>query len=260
MHCMQIHRRWHWYWDLLQVLLHKELAVRYKGSFLGFLWSVMNPLALAMVYYVVFGIYMRFNVPHYIIALLSATFPWQWFSNSLTQGPFLFLNNPTLVKKVAFPRQTIPLVINLQDMVHFYMSLPVFLAFKLADGMYPAWSWLWGIPFLSLITLLTVYGMCLIAGTLNLFFRDLGNLVAIIVNILFFGTPIFYLLETVPKDYLIYFKLNPVAPIFICWRALLMNNTFTEEFLMLSICYAVIFFVIGMLIYSRFQKKFAEVM
>jgi len=240
--------------------LHKELTVRYKGSLLGFLWSVMNPLALAGVYYVVFGIYMRFNTPHYIIALLAALFPWQWFSNSVMQGPFLFLSNPTLVKKVAFPRQAIPLVINLQDMVHFFMSLPVFLIFKLADGMYPAWNWLWGIPLLSLITLLTVYGICLFTGTINLFFRDLGNLVAIAVNVVFFATPIFYVLDTVPSQYLIYFKWNPIAPLFIAWRALLMNNTFDEEFLLLSICYSIVFFSIGMVTYHRFQKKFAEVM
>lgn len=260
MHRLRLPKRWLWYWDLLQVLLHKELTVRYKGSLLGFVWSLMNPLALAGVYYVVFGVYMRFDTPHYVIALLAALFPWQWFSNSVTQGPFLFLNNPTLVKKVAFPRQTIPLVINLQDMVHFFMSLPIFLAFKLAEGMYPDWNWLWGIPLLSLLTLMTIYGMCLFTGTLNLFFRDLGNLVAIVVNVLFFGTPIFYVLDKVPKEYIVYFKWNPIAPIFISWRALLMNNEFNDEFLMLSVYYAIFFFSIGIITYSRFQKKFAEVM
>ncbi|PSH02637.1 MAG: ABC transporter permease [Acidobacteria bacterium] len=260
MHEKRQHRHWHWYFDLLRVLLHKELTVRYKGSLLGFLWSLMNPLALAGVYYIVFGIYMRFNTPHYLITLLAALFPWQWFANSINQGPFLFLSNPTLVKKVAFPRQAIPLVINMQDMVHFFMSLPVFLAFKLLDGLYPAWNWLWGIPLLSLITLLTVYGACLFTGTINLFFRDLGNLVTIAVNILFFATPIFYTLAQVPMEYISCFKWNPVAPMFICWRDMLMDNSLTEEYLLLAIFYSILSFVIGIITYLRFQKKFAEVM
>ena len=133
--------RWGWYRDLISVLLHKELEVRYKSSILGYLWSIMNPLAQAAVFYLVFSVYMRFAVAHYLVALLAALFAWQWFTNSVLQGPHTFLANPTLVKKVSSPRYIIPLVTVLQDMVHFLISLPVgyFCGFVLEWGIIGVW-------------------------------------------------------------------------------------------------------------------------
>ncbi len=242
------------------VLLHKELVVRYKGSLLGFLWSILNPLAQAYIFYIVFGIYMRFNVPHYIVALLAAMFPWQWFSNCVNEGPFTFLANPTLVKKVAFPRLAIPLVMNLQNMIHFCLSLPIYILFMLSEGLYPGWIWLLGVPFLMLLTLSTIYGLCLLFGSLNLFFKDIGNLVSIIMQISFFGTPIMYVLSIVPQDYYWCFKLNPIAPLFICWRYLLMDNSFYLEWLLPAIGYSCLALFIGILTYHLLNRRFAEVM
>lgn len=72
---MNIPQKWIWYRDFMLVLLHKELTVRYKGSLLGFMWSILNPLAQAYIFFIVFGVYMRFNVPHYIVALLGRHVP-----------------------------------------------------------------------------------------------------------------------------------------------------------------------------------------
>lgn len=257
---MNISVKWVWYRDLLQVLLHKELTVRYKGSFLGFLWSILNPLAMAIVYYLVFGVYMRFNVPNYILVLLSAMFPWQCFSNCVGESPFTFLANPTLVKKVAFPRQAIPLVMNLQHMVHFFISIPIYIVFMLFYKVYPSLIWFIGIPLLSIIMLMTIYGLCLLFGTLNLFLKDIGNLVIIGLNIMFFASPIFYVLDIVPKQYLWCFKANPVAPIMICWRSLLYNNTINMEFLPFAAGYGILFLTVGWVVFRKLQYKFAEVM
>lgn len=257
---MNIPQKWIWYRDFMLVLLHKELVVRYKGSLLGFLWSILNPLAQAYIFYIVFGIYMRFDVPHYIVALLAAMFPWQWFSNCVNEGPFTFLSNPTLVKKVAFPRLAIPLVMNLQNMIHFCLSIPIYILFMLSEGLYPGWIWFLGVPLLMLLTLSTIYGLCLFFGSLNLFFKDIGNLVSIIMQLSFFGTPIMYVLSIVPQDYYWCFKLNPIAPLFICWRYLLMDNSFYLEWLLPAIGYAILALLIGMLTYHVLNRRFAEVM
>lgn len=257
---MTIPSKWIWRRDFIMVLLHKELMVRYKGSLLGFLWSILNPLAQAYIFFIVFGIYMRFNIPHYIVVLLSAMFPWQWFSNCIGEGPFTFLANPTLVKKVAFPRHAIPLVMNLQNMIHFFLSLPIYVMFMLSEGMYPQWIWLWGIPLLTLVTLTTIYGLCLLFGSLNLFFKDIGNLVAIIMQVAFFGTPIMYVLSMVPEQYYWCFKLNPMAPLFISWRFLLAENSIHAEWLLPAIGYAGLSLLMGWLAYRVLNRRFAEVM
>ena len=249
-----------WYRDLMQVLLHKELTVRYKGSFLGFFWSILNPLANAFMFYLVFNVYMRFNTPHYIVALLSALFPWQWFTNCVTEGPFIFLSNPTLVKKVAFPRQFIPLVMNLQHMVHFLLALGVYVIFLLVEGMFPGLIWIWGIPLLTVLTLATSYGLSLMFGSINLFFKDIGNLTSLIVQAAFFATPIMYVLSTVPEELHWCFKINPVAPLFICWRSLLMDNTLNMNFFGYAVLYAVIFLILGLLTYKWPHRRFAEAM
>jgi lipopolysaccharide transport system permease protein len=252
--------RWLWYRDLLHVLLRKELSVRYRGSFLGFVWSLLNPLAQACIFYVVFGLYMRFDVPNYMVALLAALFPWQWFANCVNEGPHTFTANPTLVKKVAFPRQAIPLVMNLQHMVHFCLALPVYTVFLLAHGLQPGLVWLGGIPLLLVISLASIYGLCLLFGSINLFFRDLGNLVTILTQMCFFATPIIYVLSSVPQEYYWFFKANPVAPLFICWRSLLFDNLLNRDFLPFACLYAGVFLVLGGLAFRLLQRRFAEVM
>jgi lipopolysaccharide transport system permease protein len=252
--------KWIWHRDLLLVLLRKELAVRYKGSVLGFVWSLLNPLAYALIFYLVFSVYMRFQIEHYLTALLAAMFPWQWFVNCVNEGPHTFAANPTLIKKVAFPRQAIPLVMILQNMVHFCIALPVYAAFMLADGLTPGILWVWGIPLLLVITLATIYGMCLFLGSLNLFFQDLGNMTAIFTQMAFFATPIMYTLGQVPERYYWCFKVNPIAPVIICWRSLLLNNVCNVEFLPYAAVYAVFFCILGTAAFRKLQRRFAEVM
>ncbi len=257
---MTLSPRWVWYRDLIHVLVQKELTTRYKGSMLGFFWSVLNPLANAYVFYIVFGLFMRMNVPHFIVVLLAAMFPWQWFSNCVNEGTQTFLANPTLVKKVAFPRYAIPLVMNLQNMVHFCISLPVYLLFMFWEGLYPGWNWLWGVPLMMLLTLATSYGLSLLFGTINLFFRDLGNLVAIFMQVAFFATPIMYVLSIVPEQYLWCFKVNPVAPLFISWRFMLVDSTVHAEWLLPAVGYAALSLALGIWVFRTLQRRFAEVL
>lgn len=256
---MNVDRKWIWYRDLLRVLVKKELTVRYKGSFLGFFWSVLNPLANAYIFYVVFGVFMRMNVPHFIVVLLSAMFPWQCFSNCVNEGVFTFLANGTLVKKVNFPRQAIPLVMNLQNYVHLLLSFPIYLLFMFFEGLSPGWNWLWGVPLLFLLMLMTTYGLGLFFGSLNVFFRDLGNLVNILVQMAFFATPIMYVISVIPPQFLWILKANPVAPLFICWRSMLVYSVFDPEWIFLAIFYACLFLLLGICTFSKLQRRFAEV-
>lgn len=249
-----------WYRDLLRILVNKELAVRYKGSVLGFFWSVLNPLANAYTFYVVFGILLRMDVPHFIVVLLAALFPWQSFNNSVMESTYSFLANASLVKKLNFPRAAIPLVVNLQNYVHLLLSLPIFLLFMLSEDMLPSVLWLWGIPLLLLLTMMTSYGLSLFFGTLNVFFRDLTHLVSIIMQVAFFSTPIMYVMTFVPEQYLWVFKANPVSPLFICWRSLLAEGVMDEIWLLPAIGYAVLFLVLGLLTFRLLQSRFAEIL
>jgi len=97
------------YIDLITVLTQKEMKVRYKSSFLGYIWSIANPLAFAFVFFIAFKVVMKIQMKDYTLFLITGLFPWQWFSNSVNMSSGMFLGNASIIKKVNFPRNIIPL-------------------------------------------------------------------------------------------------------------------------------------------------------
>ena len=108
--------------DLVWTLTHKEIKTRYKNSWLGYAWSVLNPLSFAVVYFVAFGLVMKVEVPQYPLFLLAGLLPWQWVSHSMSSAPNIFLVNATLVKKVRFPWNSLVMSTVLNDGAHFLLS------------------------------------------------------------------------------------------------------------------------------------------
>ena len=111
--------------DLVFVLTKKDIKSRYKTSVLGYLWSIINPLAFAAIFYVIFQVVMRFDMQNYALFLVTGLFTWQWINNSANAGAMIFIQNASLIKKIIFPRSILPLSIVLQDAFHFLMSVPV---------------------------------------------------------------------------------------------------------------------------------------
>lgn len=245
--------------DLLLVLTQKEIKLRYKSSWLGYAWSIANPLAFAFLYYVAFRIFMRVDIPQYALFLIAGLFPWQWLSNSTGVAPSIFLGNATLLKKVRFPRNTLVAATVLNDGIHFVLSIPVILGFLLAYGSAPSWSWLIGIPLLVLAQFMLVYGLALAIASLNLFFRDLERLTALLVTIVFFLTPIIYSESMIPARYRMLLHVNPVAPLILSWRQLFLSGTLTWSLIVAGYVYALAALAVGSLIYQKLSWKFGEV-
>ena len=120
------------YHELLVALVRKELKVRYKGSTLGFLWSLLNPLLYLAVFYYVFEVVLEAGIPNFAIFLLSGLLAWNLFSSSLLTGTGAIVDNGALVKKVYFPREILPLANVGASLVHFFLQLIV-MAFALVD-------------------------------------------------------------------------------------------------------------------------------
>ncbi|MCS7279963.1 MAG: ABC transporter permease [Thermodesulfobacteriaceae bacterium] len=248
------------YIDLIIVLTHKEMKIRYKSSFLGYIWSVAHPLAFALVFYIAFKVIMRINMEDYTLFLIAGLFPWQWFSNSVNTSAGIFLANASIIKKLNFPRNIVPLAMVLQDMIHFVFTIPVIIIFLFVYNKTPSLSWLYGIPILLSIQLLIVYGTSLMVSSLNLFFRDLERLVAILVTLLFYFTPIIYSETMIPEKFRYLIYLNPVAPLIISWRSVFLSGTLNLFFLIISTLYALSVFFLGYGIYKKLSWRFAEVL
>jgi lipopolysaccharide transport system permease protein len=256
----KMNRKFQYYIDLLLVLTQKDLKVRYKSSILGYLWSVAHPLAFAVVFYIAFKVIVKIPVENYALFLICGLFPWQWFANSLNAAPMIFLGNAPLIKKVNFPSNLLPFTLVLQDMIHFVLAIPVIILFLLFAGKTPSLSWFIGIPVLIVAQLSLVYGICLMIASLNLFFRDLERLTTIFTTILFYVTPVFYSETMIPQKFQVVVKLNPLAPLVISWRNLLLEGTLRPEMLLLSMIYGIVFFAFGFFVYRKLSWRFAEVL
>jgi lipopolysaccharide transport system permease protein len=248
------------YVDIILVLIQKDLKVRYKNTFLGYMWSVCHPLAFALVFYIAFKIVVRIQVEDYVLFLISGLFPWQWFSTSLSAAPMTFLSNTSLIKKVNFPRELLPVTMVLQDMVHFLFSVPVIVLFLILYGKSPFISWIYGIPILLIIQFLMTCGFCFIIASTNLFFRDLERLTTIAVTLLFYFTPIFYPESMVPDRLKHLLSLNPLAHLMINWRNIFLYGRIDPVFVGISFAYSLIAFIAGYLVYKKLSWRFAEVL
>lgn len=245
--------------DILIVLLQKELKVRYNNKLLGYVWSLANPLASALVFYVAFKILMRFNVPDYPLVLISGVFPWQWLSNAIGSAPNVFVGNASIIKKVNFPRNIVVLCMVSNHMIHFLMSIPVIILFLLIYSRTPSWTWLVGVPVMLLIHFCMAYGISLALASINLFFRDLERLTGIIMNFAFYLTPVLYPLDSIPQKMRHFIVLNPFGALMVAWRELFLYGKLDLPYMLISAGYAAVFLLIGTVIYRKLSWKFAEV-
>jgi lipopolysaccharide transport system permease protein len=248
------------YIDLITVFSQKELKVRYKNSYLGYLWSIAHPLAFAFVFFIAFKVVMKIKMEDYALFLIAGLFPWQWFANSVNASPMVFLGNASIIKKVNFPRNIVPFTTVLQDMIHFILSIPVIVLFMFIYDRSLSLSWFYGIPFLLGIQFLMTYGISLIVSSINLFFRDLERLTAIFTTLLFYFTPIIYPETMIPEKYKPLINLNPLAPLMISWRNLFLKGQLESASLLICLSYSIFAFMIGFLIYRKLSWKFAEVL
>jgi lipopolysaccharide transport system permease protein len=244
--------------DLFRVLLEKELRVRYKSTALGFLWSLANPIAFALVFYLAFKFFMRFPMENYLIFLLVALFPWQWFSNTLSCSANIYLTNASLIKKVIFPRSLLPITTASNHLIHFLIALLVSIPLLAFYGYYPRPSWILGIPLLILIQAGTTVGLSMLIAVLNVFFRDLEHMVTILVQLLFWMTPIIYPASLIPEKYRVFFWLNPMYPVIPAWRTLVLDGWIDWKYFGISAGISATMFALGYFTHRKLEWRLAE--
>jgi ABC-type polysaccharide/polyol phosphate export permease len=182
---------------LITTLVLRELRARYRGSVLGFLWSFLNPLLLMAVYVLVFSVYMRAPMDNYAVFLFTGLLPWLWFSSSLGQAAAVIVGSGTLVKRILFPAEILPLVSVLSNMINMFLSLPLLFLFLLLFGI-PLRPVLVFLPLLVLLQLLLTVGLALPLAALNVHLRDVEQILSNLLVLLFFLSPILYPVSTVP--------------------------------------------------------------
>lgn len=241
-------------------LLRKEFRVRYKHLALGYLWSIASPLTYAALYYFVFKVIFQVKTENYPLFLVAGLFPWQWISNSVGVAAWTFYGNAALIKKTCFPRFLIPLVVILQDMIHFLASLPIIIALMIFFKVSLSLDWLWILPLLLVVQCIITYALNLLIATVNLFFRDLERLIQLGMTFLFYMTPVLYSESMIPEQYHHLIKYHPIAPLMINWRNMVFEGSLDFALYLSSFSWALGLLIFAHLVYQRLQWRFAEVL
>jgi lipopolysaccharide transport system permease protein len=195
---------------LIATLVLRELRARYRGSFFGFLWSFLNPLLLMGVYVLVFAVYLRVPMDNYAVFLFTGLLPWLWFASSLGHAAAVIVGSGGLVKRIMFPAEILPLVSVLSNLVNLLFSLPLLFVFLWVAGIRPG-PMLAFLPLLLVLQLLLTVGLALPLAALNVHLRDVEQILANGLVLLFFLSPILYPVTTVPGTLRSLYFLNPVA-------------------------------------------------
>ena len=180
------------YRELLVGLVRKELKVKYKDSSLGFFWSMLNPAMYLAVFYVVFQVILGSGIPYFAIYLLSGLLSWNLFSGSLTAATGSIVNNGSLVNKVFFPREILPLATVGANLVHFFLQAIVLLLALVVFQYGVALEYLWLVLPAMLVVLLLTAGLAILFSALNVYARDLQHLLELVLLAWFWMTPIVY--------------------------------------------------------------------
>ena len=136
---MNIFKELYQYRELLKTNIKNDIRGKYKASFLGVLWSFINPLLQVLVYAIVFPYIMRVQTPNYLIFLICGIIPWTWFTYSLSNGTTSITNNANLIKKVYFPREILPISIVTSGLINFLISCIIILIFVIFGGLGLSW-------------------------------------------------------------------------------------------------------------------------
>ena len=187
---------------LVQSLVARELKARYRGSTLGLLWSFVNPLLLLSIYTFVFTSVMpaarSAGIEHFSLFLFCGILPWTWFSSSLLESANVLIAGGNLIRKVLFPAEILPIVTVFAGLVHFCLGLPILAAFFVYYRVPVTAADLVWLPLIVFAQLLLTLGFAFLLSALTVHFRDLRDLLANVLTLGFFLTPIIYPLSQAP--------------------------------------------------------------
>ncbi len=257
---------------LLRELVITDFKLRYQGSFLGYVWSLLRPLLLFAIMYLVFVYFLRFGegIEHFAVSLLLGIVMWTFFSEATNQGMRAIIDRGDLLRKINFPKYILVISATISALINFTLNLIVVFVFMLLDGVNFGWTALL-FPFTILLLYIFSLSLAFFLAAVNVKFRDIGHIWEILLQALFYATPILYPVQMVMAFSVTaaqFLLLNPLAALFQNSRAQLFGyeNVVTpsqlfSSTLWLAIPYMIILATIFISIwyFRRSQSKFAEI-
>lgn len=228
--------------------VRREFQSKYRNSMLGAAWIILNPLAMILVYTIVFSQVMRTKLPGvdttfaYSIYLCAGTLSWGLFSEIVSRAMTMFLENANMIKKLSFPRICLPAIVVINSSLNFCIIFSLFTLFLFLTGNFPGLEFLALAPLLLILVLFAI-GLGLTLGVLNVFFRDVGQFFVIFLQFWFWLTPIVYPINAIPKVFQSFIRWNPMASVVAGFQVVLVEKQWPNwdslivvSFLAIALC------------------------
>ena len=253
------------YRKLILLMVKRDLLGRYKGSFAGVLWTVINPLALLLTYWLVFVVILRVRLDangkpiDFVFYILAGLLPWMAFSEALIRSNTCILENPNLVKKVVFPLETLPVIRTLSSGINSLVGVLLLIVLLLGSRGSLHWTVIL-LPAVLLPQLLFTVGLGWFLASLGVFVRDTNAIIGLVLTVWMFLCPIVYPQSMVPKALVPWFRLNPFLPVVTGYRNVLLDGTIPGVNSWLALVgISLLVFFLGYAWFIRTKRAFADV-
>jgi len=245
-------------WRLFSTLAWNEFKMRYYGSVLGYLWSLLQPLTLFVVLYIVFTYYMRIDTPHYKSNLLLGMILWNFFAEATGSGIQSLISRYTLIRTLYFPRVILVASSVSTSFIGLLLNLVVFFMIAAWDQVTPHFSMLLFLPLLVCLYFATM-GVSMILAVMIIQIRDLGSIWTLAIQVGFWATPVIYPMSLVPEKWRFYLFLNPMAGILEYSKASLVGTgEITVEGYLYVLISSLVLFVLGIFVFKNREPIVVE--
>jgi len=247
-----------YYRDLIRELVLRDIRVRYKRSVLGFAWTLANPLLYLVVFYFVFKMALEINIPRFGVFAFTGIIVWNWFQSSLAQSGSAIVGNRELVRSPGFPPDILPLVTVTSNLVNLLVAIVVLTGYQLTLGS-GIHSQILFLPLLVGLQFVLILSLAYVVAGINVVFRDLGHLVVVLLQLMFFMTPIFYDASMIPDKYQALYRLNPMVHFVEAYRSVLLGQSGINWWAIGTIgIISLVLLMFGRSLFIRHSHRFAE--
>lgn len=243
------------YLHSLWLLSARDLKVRYATSFLGYVWSVLDPLVMSLIYWFVFTQVFKRSVGEdpYIVFLIVALLPWVWFNTSVSDFTRAFRKDSRLVRSTSIPRSIWVNRIVLSKGIEFLFSLPVLVVFAILNGATVTWALFW-FPVAVILQVMLLIGLGLLVAPLCVLYTDLERTTALILRALFYASPVIYSVRDLPAPFDVIGAFNPLAGIFTLYRVGFFPDQWETMPVIISVVMTVVILGLGVWTFKSLER------
>lgn len=247
------------YRELLKHLVLKDLKLKYRGSWLGFVWSLVNPLVMLIVYLVAFKYILGVRGEGFVFLLLLAILAWTFFSSSLSMSAGGIVDNGALIKTVAFPRAVLPIASIFFNLAQYLLTAAVFIPLMLLLHRTPPSAPMLLFPVFLLLQVALTVGIGLALATGTTFFRDIRHFLEIALSVMFWTTPIIYDFNTIPGPWQWLVLFSPLSSYVLAYQRIFYYGAWPGMAVtVIAVGYAVVALSAGVALFSRYEREFSE--